>query len=228
MKTALITGSAGNLGRATAARFESEGHRVIRTVTPGKASGDKSPFDNVYPVDLTNEDSVAVFCEDIFLKYQTVDCAVLTAGGFAGGTLAETDAKALSAMISLNFESAFYLATKVFYKMLEQPGGGRIVLIGSRQGLEPERGKTAAAYTLSKTLLFQFARMLNAEGQARNVVTSVVVPSTIDTPENRRAMPDADFEKWVKPEQIAETIAFLCSDAARAVRDPVIKLYGGA
>jgi len=72
------------------------------------------------------------------------------------------------------------------------------------------------------------AEMLNAAGGDRGVVASVIVPSTIDTPTNREAMPKADASLWVKPEEIAEVIAFLVSSKATAVREPVIKVYGGA
>jgi hypothetical protein len=69
---------------------------------------------------------------------------------------------------------------------------------------------------------------MNDEAKGHNVVTSVVVPSTIDTPQNRKAMPDADFDKWVKPEAIADVIYFHCSDAAAVLREPVIKVYGNS
>jgi short-subunit dehydrogenase len=84
------------------------------------------------------------------------------------------------------------------------------------------------AYALSKSLLFRLAEILNADAKGKDVVTSVVVPSTIDTSANRRDMADADFSKWVKPEQLAEIFYFICSNVAAPLRDPVWKVYNNA
>jgi NAD(P)-dependent dehydrogenase (short-subunit alcohol dehydrogenase family) len=88
--------------------------------------------------------------------------------------------------------------------------------------------KGAVAYGLSKSLIFRLAELLNAEAKSADIVTSVIVPSTIDTPENRAAMPDADFSTWVQPTMIAETIAYYASENARHLREPVIKVYNKA
>jgi NAD(P)-dependent dehydrogenase (short-subunit alcohol dehydrogenase family) len=109
--------------------------------------------------------------------------------------------------------------------MMKQ-GSGRIFLIGSRQGLNILKGKGALAYSLSKSLLFRLAELLNAEAKGKNVVVSVIVPSTIDTPQNRESMPDADFSSWVTASQIADIIYFYSSGESSAIREPVIKVYG--
>jgi NAD(P)-dependent dehydrogenase (short-subunit alcohol dehydrogenase family) len=101
-------------------------------------------------------------------------------------------------------------------------------MIGSRPGLDMKNSKGMLAYGLSKSLIFRLAELMNDEAKGQNVVTSVIVPSTIDTSQNRQAMPDADFTKWVKPEQIARVISFYCSDAATILREPIIKVYGGS
>ena len=84
------------------------------------------------------------------------------------------------------------------------------------------------AYGLAKSLIFRLAELMNAEAKGTNVVTSVIVPSTIDTPQNRKSMPDADPTKWVKPEAIADVIYFYCTDAAAVLREPVIKVYNNS
>ena len=109
---------------------------------------------------------------------------------------------------------------------MKQVSGGRIVLVGAKPALNANQGKDMIAYGLSKSLLFKLAEYLNAEGDANNVVTSVVIPGTIDTPQNRASMPDADFRNWVQPEVIAETMAFICSEDGMALRQPVFKVYG--
>ena len=106
--------------------------------------------------------------------------------------------------------------------------GGRLVFIGSRPSLVAKQGKNNIAYALSKSLLFKLAEFLNEEAANKNVVASVVIPSTIDTPQNRKSMPDADYNKWVKPEKIAETIAFICSEEATPLRESIFKVSGNA
>jgi NAD(P)-dependent dehydrogenase (short-subunit alcohol dehydrogenase family) len=125
----------------------------------------------------------------------------------------------------LNFQTAYNIARPVFLQMMKQ-GSGRIFLIGSRQGLNILKGKGALAYSLSKSLLFRLAELLNAEAKGKNVVVSVIVPSTIDTPQNRESMPDADFSSWVTASQIADIIYFYSSGESSAIREPVIKVYG--
>ena len=92
----------------------------------------------------------------------------------------------------------------------------------------PEQGKGALAYSLTKSLLFRLAELLNATAKGKNVVASVVAPSTIDTAVNRKSMPDADFSAWVKPEDIATLLEFICSDEGNALREPVYKIYNNA
>jgi NAD(P)-dependent dehydrogenase (short-subunit alcohol dehydrogenase family) len=111
--------------------------------------------------------------------------------------------------------------------MIKQ-GGGRMVLVASKTALISELGKNTIGYSLSKFLLTKLADLLNAEGASKNVVCSVVAPSTIDTEINRKSMPKADFSKWVKPADIAETMFFAVSDKGNVLRDPVFKVYGGA
>jgi NAD(P)-dependent dehydrogenase (short-subunit alcohol dehydrogenase family) len=84
------------------------------------------------------------------------------------------------------------------------------------------------AYGLAKSLIFRLAELLNDEGKSHGVVTSVIIPSTIDTPQNRKAMPDANPDNWVKAEEIADVIYYYCSDEARSLREPVIKVYGNS
>jgi NAD(P)-dependent dehydrogenase (short-subunit alcohol dehydrogenase family) len=105
---------------------------------------------------------------------------------------------------------------------------GRIFLIGSRAGLDAGSSKGMVAYGLAKSLLFRLAQLMNDEAGKHNVVTSVVIPSTIDTPQNRQFMPGADFNSWVKADTIADVIYFYASDAASALREPVIKVFNKA
>lgn len=224
-KNMLITGASGNLGRAATEKFLSDGYHVIATVSPGKKLGYEVTGNlTTYAADLSNEKSVEEITKDIIQKYQTIDVAVLTVGGFALGSIQTTDGVALQKMISLNFNTAYFVARMVFGQMLSQ-SFGRIILMGARPALVAEEGKNAVAYALSKSLVFKLAELLNAEGKEKNVVTSVIVPGVIDTPLNRASNPTVNFSNWVTPEEIADALAYLVSDEGRSLREPILKMY---
>jgi NAD(P)-dependent dehydrogenase (short-subunit alcohol dehydrogenase family) len=228
-KKVLITGASGNLGKATVLRFIADGYTVIATVTPGKSldfpvNGDL----HEYEADLTDEQSVDSVIQKIISEHSTLDAALLLVGGFAPGSLKNTDGTTLRKMLSLNFDTTYFVARPVFSHMLTQPAGGKLIFIGARPALLPKDGKNTIAYALSKSLVFKLAEYLNAEGSPKNVTASVIVPSTIDTDPNRKAMPDKDFTAWVKPEEIADVMAFVCSDSGNSLRDTVIKVYNRA
>lgn len=228
-KNVLITGASGNLGKASVEKFVAEGYKVVATVAPGKGLGFEVDGDvETFETDLTNEKNVEEVILKIIEKYNSIDAAVLLVGGFAAGGIRETDGVGLKKMYALNFETAYFAARPVFLQMLKQSSGGRIILVGARPALNSADGKNLLAYALSKSLLFKLADFLNAEGKSGNVVTSVVVPSIIDTPVNRQAMPSANFSDWVKPEDIAQVMAFITSATGNALRDSVFKIYGNA
>ncbi len=226
-KTILITGASGNLGKATVLRFLNDGHRVIAIVSPGKTLGFEVQGDfMVREANLTDESSIATVIAKIIAESKSIDVALLLVGGYASGSVFETDEALLKKMYSQNFETAYFAARPVFLQMMKQPLGGRIIFIGARPALLPKDGKSSLAYALSKSLIFKLADLLNEEGASKNVLSSIIVPSTIDTPVNRAAMPSADFSSWVKPEAIAEVMAFVASEVADDLRDTVIKVYG--
>jgi NAD(P)-dependent dehydrogenase (short-subunit alcohol dehydrogenase family) len=224
-KNILITGATGNLGKATTDRFLNDGYNVIATVTPGRPLKYKPEGLQWYEADLTDEKSVERTIKQIIEDHSTLDAALLLVGGYAFGSIQNTDGAQLKKMLALNFETAYYVARPVFQQMLTQPKGGKIILVGSRPGLVAKDGKNSIGYALSKSLIFKLADILNAEGSSKNVTASVVVPSIIDTDENRKAMPDKDFTAWVKPEQIADAMAFLCSPEGESLRETVLKVY---
>jgi len=226
MKTVLITGASGNLGKASVEKFIREGYKVIATVTPGRTLGYAIEGDlETYDADLSDEKSVDGVIAGILSKHKRIDAALLLVGGYAPGGIAETDGAVLRKMISLNFETAYYVSRPLFQHMMEQSGGGRIVFVGARPALRPKQANTALGYALSKSLIFKLAESLNEAGSSKNVTASVIVPSTIDTPVNRQAMPNADFTSWVTPDEIANTLAYLCSADTKSWRNTVIKMY---
>lgn len=224
-KNAIITGASGNLGQSVVKKFINEGYQVIGTVHT-KESPDNIP-ENKYQkvqVDLLNENDSQKFVSDAVAKYGSIDVAVLTAGGFVMGDISATKADDIYKQYLSNFQTAYNIARPVFLQMLKQ-NSGRVFLIGSKAGLEVSKAKGVTAYALSKSLIFRLAELMNAEAKGKNVVISVVVPGTIDTAPNRKAMPDADFQSWVTPDQISDVIYYYCSQEANSLREPVIKIY---
>ena len=229
MKTVIITGASGNLGKACVEKFLQEGYKVIVTVTPGKTLGfEVTGTVETFEADLTNEVSVEKVIANIIKQNNTIDAALLLVGGYASGGIKETDGAVLKKMFNLNFDTAYFVARPLFQQMLQQTNGGRIIFVGARPALSAKDAKRSLGYALSKSLLFKLADVLNEEGSASNVTASVVVPSTIDTPQNRQSMPKADFTAWVKPEEIADAMAHLCSAESNAWRETVVKVYGRA
>jgi NAD(P)-dependent dehydrogenase (short-subunit alcohol dehydrogenase family) len=228
-KTILLTGANGNLGAATVKKFLDEGYKVIAVDQSGTHLGFAADHDDfeLRSVDAGNEQIVGTFVEEIIELYGRIDGALLLVGGFAMGDITATDGGALRKLYALNFETAWNFARPLFRNMLKN-GYGRLVFMGARTALIPEQGKNAVAYALSKSLLFGLAQLLNAEAKGRNVVASVIAPSTIDTPLNRQSMPDADPSAWVKPEEIATLMEFICSDKGNALREAVYKIYNSA
>ena len=228
-KTIIITGANGNLGAAAVKQFLDKDYRVIAVDQSGTHLGFAVKNDNfeLKAVDAADETAVATFVEEAIELYGRIDGAMLLVGGFAMGDIEATDAKALRNMMAINFETAYFFARPLFHHMMEQ-GYGRIAFMGARPALRPEQGKGAIAYALSKSLLFELAQILNAEAKGKNVVASVVAPSTIDTTINRQSMPDADPNNWVKPADIAALLEFICSKEGDALREPVYKIYNNA
>ncbi len=228
-KTAIITGASGNMGQAVIKKFLAQGYNVVGTIIPN----DPAPFEledenlEKMLVDLMNEEDAQKFAQTVIDKYKSIDVLVLTVGGFAMGKIGDTKTSDIYKQYKLNFETAYNVARPAFVQMMQQ-GSGRIFLIGSRPGINAKEGKGMIAYGLAKSLIFRLAELINEEAKGHNVVAAVIVPSTIDTPQNRKAMPDAVPDNWVKPEAIADAIYFYCTPEADSIREPVIKVYNKA
>jgi NAD(P)-dependent dehydrogenase (short-subunit alcohol dehydrogenase family) len=174
--------------------------------------------------------------DGITARYGRLDVLVNTIGGYAGGKpLWETDQKTLQLMFNLNVNSGYALARATVPAMLKQ-GSGAIVNIAAKAAFDHPAGLAAYAASKSAALaLFDclaqdlknaLKNALKKDGTGQGVRVNSVLPSIIDTEANRRAMPDADFSKWPKPEEIARVILFLCSDEARLIHGAAIPVYG--
>lgn len=221
----ILTGGSGNLGKAVIATLQAQGHTLITSQSPRRSSG--APSGEGYVADLTDENSAAGFVQHAIRTHGHVDAAVLLTGGYSGGSLQQTGAAELRKMYSLNFESAYFVVRPLLDHMLER-NSGRVILIGARPALNMESANFAAAYALAKSQVIELARLISGLGSGKGVTAHVIVPSIIDTPDNRKAMPNANFNTWVKPADLAETIAFLLSAPAASLREAVLKMYGDA
>ncbi|MHA7131603.1 SDR family NAD(P)-dependent oxidoreductase [Algoriphagus namhaensis] len=220
----IITGAAGNLGSAVVDKFKREGYTIIAVVEPGK---DRSveDADYCYEVNVTSADSVAEFVEEYQLQHGELDALALLVGGFAMGGIADTSQADFEKMFSLNFYSAFHLV-KGFLPHFQKQKRGTFLFVGARPALEAEAGAGAVAYAFSKQLIFALADTVAAESKDKGIRSHVFVPSIIDTPPNREAMPDADFNTWVKPDEIADTMHYAVNNTA--LRNTTFKLYAQA
>lgn len=224
----LISGATGNLGKDVVKKLTDLGYGLHINVRENKSFA-YADLKNVksYIADLTDPDQSDDFVTKAISTAGNVRAGIFLAGGFAVGKLAETNDGDIEKMIAMNFFTAFHLV-KPLMAHFENQGGGQFIFIGARPTLVAEQGTGSFAYTLSKSLLFQMADMINAEGKSKNISASVIVPSIIDTPDNRAAMPAADFSKWIPGTDIAEAIAFILSDTGKKMRQTVIKLYNNA
>jgi len=219
----IVTGGAGNLGREVIGKFKREGYKVIATVLPD--SGDEiEEADDIYEVDLTLEKSVEAFAKEYAYQYGEIEAVALLAGGYSHGAIEDTSKDNISEMINLNFFSAFNMV-RHFLPLMKKANKGTVLLVGARPALQPEQGKAAVAYSLSKGLILQLSELITQDVADTSIRAHVFVPSIIDTPENRKSMKNQDFSKWVSRSEIAEAMHYAASNPS--LRNMVFKLYGG-
>ena len=229
MKKIIITGANGNLGSAVTKFFLEKDYTLVATVHDEDAKKEMPQHDNlqVEAVNLENETEAASFVQNVISSHGTVDAALMLVGGFTAGKIEDTKTGDIKKQIALNFETAYNITQPLYQHML-QKGYGRLVFIGARPALQAVGGKNLIAYALSKSLLFKLAEFINKDAKGKNITATVVVPSTIDTPLNRKNMPDADPNNWVKAKELAEILEFICSDKATPLRETVLKVYNNA
>lgn len=231
-KIVLVAGGTGGLGRSVSLAFLQEGAQVIVTfrkeeefATLKNAAGNAAALEG-HLVDATNEFAVAEFITKVLARHGRLDAVVNTIGGYAGGIkLWDLETKVLDAMLNLNLRSGFTLARAALPAMLKQ-GHGSIVNVAAKAAFD--HGAGAAAYAASKAAAVALMDSLAADVKGTGVRVNSILPSIIDTPANRGAMPNADFASWPKPEDIAQVVLFLCSDMARTVHGAAIPVYGNS
>lgn len=226
-----ITGAAGNLGGALVAALKDSGAQLALIDHKAGRLGDLYPETAGEPhiafiesIDITDEELVQQAISQIITRFERVDILINAAGGYSGGTdLEDTSLKVWERMMDLNARSVF-LISRAILPFMHKQGRGVIVNVGARVALKG--GRRSSVYSAAKSAVLRLTESLSAEVKRKGIRVNAVLPGTIDTPENREAMPDADFTRWVKPGALADVILFLCSDAARAIHGAAIPVYG--
>ena len=229
-KVALVTGGTGGLGRAVTLALLHDGASVIATYIKKDeadalkdAVGPNAPLE-LLPLDATDEAACRALVDGIAARHGHLDILVNAIGGYAGGKpLWETEPRIYQLMLTLNLHAGYNLARTVVPAMLRQKSGA-IVNIASKAALDHAAG--SAAYSASKAATLALFDCLAQDVKGTGVRVNSVLPSIIDTEPNRKAMPDADFSKWPKPEEIALVILFLCGPEAKLVHGAAIPVYG--
>ncbi|HFD39339.1 MAG TPA: SDR family oxidoreductase [Anaerolineae bacterium] len=227
----LVAGAAGNLGQAVAHAFHAAGANLVLL--------DRAPdrLPRLFPelagapdhlllgsVDAADADSVEGAVQRTLAHFGRIDVLANAVGGYrAGQPVHETPLETWDFMLSLNARTAFILSRAVVPIMLAQ-GSGRIVHTAARAALKG--GARAAAYSVSKSAVVRLVESLAAELRRKNINVNCILPGTIDTPQNRQAMPQADHSRWVPPEAIAQVVLFLTSDAAWPINGAAVPVYG--
>ncbi len=210
-KVALVSGANGNLGAAVVEEFLAHSNKVSGLMRKSNSNLKNENY-LILETDLLNEAQSEESVNITIKEFGKIDVAVLTAGGFAMGNIDSTSADDLEKYFKLNFITAYNLV-RPLVRQMKGSENRKIFLIGSSVGMDTTKGSKSVAYALSKSSLVQLANMINADMDSTGVQAYVVVPQTIDTPQNRESMPNADFSKWVTPQEIAEIIyRFAISD----------------
>ncbi|HHI76532.1 MAG TPA: SDR family oxidoreductase [Gammaproteobacteria bacterium] len=229
-KVVVITGAAGNLGRAVAQAFAARDARIamldlnvqgIQAVIEELPEGTDA---RAFEVNLLESESVNQTFAKVIAQFGRIDILANIAGGFSMGPLIQdTDDRTWDFMMNLNARSVFYTCRAAIPNMLEN-GWGRIINVSARAALEG-KGRMGP-YCASKAAVKTLTESLAAENKFDNINVNCILPGTIDTPQNREAMPEANFDNWVPPAALADVVLFLASEAARCVTGAAIPVYG--
>lgn len=218
-RVVIVTGAAGNLGNAVTRAFQSAGARLtlvdraedrLQRLYPDMV--DSSDYLLADSVDLTSAEAVQSMVDKTLERFGQIQVLVNTAGGYRAGTpVHETSLETWDFMLNLNARSVFLVSRAVIPHLLQQRYG-KIINVAARVARQGRANM--AVYSASKSAVVHLTESMAAELKGEGINVNCILPSTIDTPANRRAMPEADYSSWVKPQAIAEVILFLASDSA--------------
>ena len=225
----LVTGGTGALGSSITKAFVESNATVISSYIydkeePSKKTENKSSPIQLIKADITKEEEVARLVSTVMDKYGHIDILVNVVGGYIGAkNIVELDEKEWDLMMAMNLKSAFLISKHVTRHMIASKYG-KIIHISSKKGLHAEGSDSA--YAASKSGLIRLVESLSEETKKSNINVNCIMPIIIDTQANRKAMPNADFNKWVKPEDLANVVLFLSSEEAKTITGAAIPTFG--
>ncbi len=222
-RVVLITGAKGGLGSFVTERFLAAGATVVGASRSIKQTDFNGPKFTAMAVDFSVAPAVQILVDQIISRFGKIDALAHVMGGFAAGVVAETDDKTWSQMLDLNLMAAFH-ALRAVVPPMRKAKYGRIVAVGSLAAIAPHAG--TAAYVASKTAMASLVQAVALENADVNITANVVLPGTMDTPANRAAMPNADFSKWVPPDDVASVILQLSEESARLITGTLVPIQG--
>jgi NAD(P)-dependent dehydrogenase (short-subunit alcohol dehydrogenase family) len=227
-KTLVVTGAAGALGRAVVTDLAAAGARIAAVDVSDAALAALDPALDLLRLsaDLRDEAAVRELMGQAVARFGRLDGLVCLAGGYFGDTpIVDTPPVRLREQLELNLVTA-YIAVHAALPHLLAGGGGAIIGVSSRPAVTPAPG--TVAYAIAKLGVAKLMEQIATEYREQGIRANAILPSIVDTPANRRAMPDADAGRWVRPEQIAAVLRFLLSDDAAIISGAAIPVYGRA
>jgi NAD(P)-dependent dehydrogenase (short-subunit alcohol dehydrogenase family) len=228
-RIAVITGGTGALGQAVTLRLLADGASVAvpyavekerEQLTQRVAAADRQRL-ILKPADVIDVKAMTAFADEVVAARGKIDALVAGVGGFAGGSLLETDLETWKRMLDLNLTSAFSVARAVV-PVMARARYGRVVVVASRAVVPPAGG--FIGYTVAKAGVIAFTQALSQEVRDQGITVNAVLPSTMDTPANRAAMPDSDRKGWVPVEAVADAIAVLARDASAHITGTLLAI----
>jgi NAD(P)-dependent dehydrogenase (short-subunit alcohol dehydrogenase family) len=222
---ALVTGANGGLGTHVTQALLDAGFVVVGLAPKIRQTDFDHPQFTALAATIDSLDAAKKATDTIIARFGRIDVLAHLVGGFAGGqTIADTDDATFQRMFDMNLNSAFHMLRAVIPHM-RKAGSGRIIAIGSRAAEAP--GPTVGAYSASKAALVSLIRTVALENKDAGITANVILPGTMDTPANHKAMPGADTSTWVQPASVASLIVWLAGDAGKDVTGAAIPVYGG-
>lgn len=223
-KVAVITGAKGGLGNYVTRAFLDAGATVAGVSRSISVSDFEHPHFEAFPAELSSLQAAQSVFTQVVSKFDRVDAALHLVGAWAGGGLVESaDEASFDRMLDLNLKPAFFVMSAAAALMRPQRSG-RLLAIASKTAVDPAPG--TGAYSASKAGVVSLMRTLALEFRGTNVTANVVLPGTMDTPQNRAAMPHADPTQWVHPSHVADLLVYLASDSAASVSGAALPVYG--
>jgi len=226
-KVVLITGGTGAFGRTLVKRFLDTGAKTIasfRNETEAVKLKRVNPQVEIIKLDISSEKEILKAVPILIRKFTKIDILVNTVGGYLGGkNVTQLGEDEWEAMMNLNLKSAFLISKHVI-PIMKSGNGGKIIHVSSKTGLKSDGYDSA--YAASKAALIRFVESISLEFREDKISINCILPTTIDTEANRRAMPNADFGKWLSSEDLANVVLFLSSSDSKVINGAAIQTYG--